>query len=177
VGVNRVGGEDRGTRVIFDPLFDDVRVPSQATDASAGYDVHAYLKGRTVTGHRADGSILEVALPATDDATLALPAGATVLVPLGFRARLPVGVEAQLRMRSSWALRYGLTLPNAPGTIDPDYPDEWMVMMAASNARGATIRHGDRIAQAVLARYERLEWEPGVVRRSTDRDGGFGSTG
>jgi dUTP pyrophosphatase len=80
-------------------------------------------------------------------------------------------------MRSSWAFSRGLTLPNAPGTIDADYPDEWMVMLKASDGREAVIRHGDRVAQAVLARYETLPWVEGQVGQATDRTGGFGSTG
>ena len=99
------------------------------------------------------------------------------LVPLGFRARLPDGYEAQVRLRSSIALRRGLVLPNAPGTIDADYPDEWLVMVRNVSRARATIAHGERIAQIVLNRYAVLPWVPGPVARSTDRHGGFGSTG
>ena len=98
-------------------------------------------------------------------------------MPLGFRARLPDGYEAQIRIRSSVALKKGLTLPNAPGTIDADYPDEWLVMVRNSGTQRAHIEHGERIAQVVLARYAALEWRAGSVKRSTDRSGGLGSTG
>jgi dUTP pyrophosphatase len=112
-----------------------------------------------------------------EDGALSLAPGEIALVPLGFRAKLPEGFEAQIRIRSSVALKRGLTIPNAPGTIDADYPDEWLVMMSNSGAEPARIEHGERIAQVILARYEVLEWKPGTVARSTDRVGGLGSTG
>ena len=89
-----------------------------------------------------------------DDAALVLEPGEVALVPTGFRARLPTGFEAQIRIRSSAAFKKGLTIPNAPGTIDADYPDEWLVMIRNSGGAAARIEHGERIAQAVLARYE-----------------------
>jgi dUTP pyrophosphatase len=72
---------------------------------------------------------------------------------------------------------YGKARPNAPGTIDADYPDEWFVLVQNASDRDQTVRHGERIAQAVLQRYETPEWVEGEVGRSTDREGGFGSTG
>jgi len=98
-------------------------------------------------------------------------------VPLGFKARLPDGYEAQVRIRSSIAFKRGLIIPNGPGTIDADYPDEWMVMLKNDSPRGVVIEHGERIAQIVLGKYEILDWELGAVRTSTDRVGGIGSTG
>jgi dUTP pyrophosphatase len=68
-------------------------------------------------------------------------------------------------------------LPNAPGTIDADYPDEWLVMTRNSGTKDVRIDHGERIAQAVLARYETADWKPGSVAKTTDRSGGLGSTG
>jgi dUTP pyrophosphatase len=111
------------------------------------------------------------------DGLLSLAPGATALVPLGFRARLPQGFEAQVRVRSSVAFRKGLVVPNAPGTIDADYPDEWLVMLRNDSAAPATIEHGERIAQVVLNRFAVLPWEVGTVVRSSDRTGGVGSTG
>ncbi len=160
--------------VIFEALHEDARVPSRATADSSGYDLAACLRGRSVrvfvggvASDRAIGS----------DHALTLAPGEIALVPLGFRARLPSHYEAQIRIRSSAALKKGLTLPNAPGTIDADYPDEWLVMTRNSGTSPVRIDHGERIAQAVLARYETAEWKPGVVARSTDRAGGLGSTG
>ena len=84
---------------------------------------------------------------------------------------------AQIRIRSSVAFRKGLTIPNAPGTIDADYPDEWMVMMRNDAEQDVIIEHGERIAQVILAKFEALEWTKGEVGISTNRKGGVGSTG
>jgi dUTP pyrophosphatase len=99
------------------------------------------------------------------------------VIPLGFRATVPVGVEAQIRARSGTALKLGLILANGPGTIDPDYVGEWGVLVLNASSEPITIRHGDRIAQLVLARFEVLDFIPGTVVQTTDRTGGFGSTG
>src|SRR5262249_43749247 len=155
-------------------LHDGVVAPTRATREAAGYDLSAFLRGRRVRAYR-NGAQLEIATG--DDAALVLEPGDVALVPLGFRARLPDGYEAQIRIRSSIALKKGLTLPNAPGTIDADYPDEWLVMVRNSGAQRARIEHGERIAQVVLARYAVMEWRAGAVARSTDRTGGLGSTG
>ena len=160
--------------VIFEALHEGVTTPTRATREAAGYDVSAYLRGRTVRAYRS-GASLELVMGI--DAALVLEPGDVALVPLGFRARLPDGYEAQIRIRSSVALKKGLTLPNAPGTIDADYPDEWLVMMRNSGTQRARIEHGERIAQVVLARYAALEWRAGTVQQSTDRTGGLGSTG
>ena len=98
-------------------------------------------------------------------------------MPLGFKARLPDGYEAQVRIRSSIAFKRGLIIPNGPGTIDADYPDESMVMLKNDSPREVVIEHGERIAQIVLARYEVAEWVGGSVGKSTDALGGIGSTG
>ena len=160
--------------VTFEALHEGVVTPARATREAAGYDLSAFLRGRTVRAYR-NGSQLEIATGA--ESALVLEPGDVALVPLGFRARLPDGYEAQIRIRSSIALKKGLTLPNAPGTIDADYPDEWLVMVRNSGTQRARIEHGERIAQVVLARYAALEWRAGAVQRSTDRTGGLGSTG
>lgn len=166
---------DATPTIVFEPLFPDVLAPSRATEASAGYDVRAYLVGRTV--RVSDGR--EVREVKVTDAVgrLELEPGMIALVPLGFRARLPAGYEAQVRIRSSIAFKRGLELPNAPGTIDADYPDEWMVMLKNGGTQQVTILHGERIAQVVLNRFEVLAWETGRVSTSTNRVGGLGSTG
>jgi dUTP diphosphatase len=160
--------------ITFEALHDGVAAPTRATREAAGYDLAAYLRGRivrmNVAGAMTDRTVGE-------DGALVLAPGEVALVPLGFRARLPDGFEAQIRIRSSAALKKGLTLPNAPGTIDADYPDEWLVMVRNSGGAPARIEHGERIAQVVLARYAVMEWRAGVVARSTDRVGGLGSTG
>jgi dUTP pyrophosphatase len=158
--------------VSFEPLYANVEAPARATGEAAGYDLRAHLVARRVRVSR-DGEVTERAA----DGALTLEPGEIALVPLGFRARLPSGFEAQIRIRSSAAFKKGLTLPNAPGTIDADYPDEWLVMLRNSAHAPVRIEHGERIAQVVLARYEVAEWRTGPVTRSTDRTGGLGSTG
>jgi dUTP pyrophosphatase len=103
--------------------------------------------------------------------------GERALIPLGFKARLPEGYEAQIRPRSGASFKKGLEIPNAPGTIDADFPDEWMVIVRNGTASAMRIAHGERIAQAVLQRFEVLEWTTGTVGVTTERGGGFGSTG
>ena len=167
-------------RVIFERLDPGARRPTRATRQSAGYDLRACLTGGSVRIHRAATG--EVALEAPRAGAggrprITLEPGDRALVPTGFRARLPDGYEAQIRMRSSLAWRRGLTVPNAPGTIDADYPDEWFVLVLNAARQPLMIEHGERIAQAVLHRYEVADWEEGAVGISTDRAGGLGSTG
>ena len=158
--------------IVFEPMFPDVSPPVRATAGSAGYDVAAYVRGRTVRVWR-EGSIEDRVV---ESDSLLIRTGEIALVPSGFRARLPEGYEAQVRLRSSIAFKRGLIVPNAPGTIDADYPDEWLVMMKNISHADVQITHGERIAQVVLARYEVLGWERGEVRVTT-RAGGVGSTG
>ena len=164
-----------GTPVItYETLHPDVPIPARATRQAAGYDVCAYLIGRSV--RVSDG--LKMRERASDEShRLHLEPGEIALVPLGFKARLPDGYEAQVRIRSSIAFKKGLIIPNGPGTIDADYPDEWMVMLKNDSAGGVTIDHGERIAQVIIARYAVVEWSAGSVGMSTDRVGGIGSTG
>jgi len=163
--------------LIVELLHADARPPRRATEGSAGYDLCAYLRGRTIKcsdGKRTwDASV-------TDDAgepSFALARGITALIPLGFKATLPHGVEAQIRPRSGTTFKKGLQIPNAPGTIDSDYPDEWMVIVRNPNDDVIHLEHGERIAQMVLSRYEVLPVESGLVGVTTSRVGGFGSTG
>jgi len=167
-----------GAVVVFEALYDDVAAPARATEESAGYDLRAYLAGRPTRIAGATG-VSERAATRGGDGTLyvEIGAGERAIVPLGFRARLPAGHEAQLRMRSSVAFRKGLTMPNAPGTIDADYPDEWLVMLRNDGAAPVRIEHGERIAQAIIARYTAVSWTPGTVGVTTSRAGGVGSTG
>ncbi|WP_420635028.1 dUTP diphosphatase [Candidatus Palauibacter sp.] len=169
-----------GARVIFEKLADDVRMPTRATEQSAGYDIRAHLTCGPVRVHRGASrrTVSVVAKPEGDGSpSIVLEAGDRALVPTGFRARVPDGYEAQIRMRSSLAWKRGLTVPNAPGTVDADYPDEWFVLVLNAAPHPIRIEHGERIAQVVLHRYEVARWEEGPVTVSTDRAGGLGSTG
>jgi dUTP pyrophosphatase len=163
--------------ITIELLFPDARTPRRATEGSAGYDLFAYLTGRTV--QVSDGvRVAERAAEERDGKpAFQLNPEEMALIPLGFRARLPEGYEAQIRPRSGAAFKKGLHIPNAPGTVDADFPDEWRVIVRNGVSVPLWIEHGERIAQMVLARYEVLEFVPGAVGVVSSRTGGFGSTG
>ena len=99
-------------------------------------------------------------------------------IPTGLFIELPQGYEAQIRPRSGLSLKTGLSIPNSPGTIDSDYRGEIKVIVANLSNEIVEINHGDRIAQMVLAKYERVNWTEVDNIDSTERGtGGFGSTG
>jgi dUTP pyrophosphatase len=157
-------------------LHDDALAPCRATQGSAGYDLCAYVRSRSIKCSDGQRTWTEDAAAREGDAFNLAP-GVTALVPLGFKAQLPLGVEAQIRPRSGTTFKKGLAIPNAPGTIDSDFPDEWMVLVKNPTPTPIRIEHGERIAQMVLARFEVLAIETGRVEITTDRIGGFGSTG
>ncbi|SLN14301.1 Deoxyuridine 5'-triphosphate nucleotidohydrolase [Roseivivax jejudonensis] len=124
----------------------------------------------------AAGADLRANLP--DRGRITLAPGARALVPTGLRLALPEGYEAQIRPRSGLALRHGLTLPNAPGTIDCDYRGPLGVIVLNAGDAEVTISHGDRIAQIVFAPVVRAVFEAADTLPDTPRGaGGFGSTG
>jgi dUTP pyrophosphatase len=168
---------DAQSALIVELLHADAQPPQRATAGSAGYDLRAYLLGRSIKC--SDGErVWEVSAALRgDEPSFSLPGGVTALIPLGFKARLPIGIEAQIRPRSGTSFKKGLQIPNAPGTIDSDYPEEWMVIVRNPLPHAIVVEHGERIAQMVLGRYETLPIEEGIVGVSTDRIGGFGSTG
>jgi dUTP pyrophosphatase len=130
-------------------------LPEYATAGSAGLDLRAALAEN-----------------------LWIAPGARVVVPTGIKVAIPRGWEGQVRARSGLALRHGLALPNAPGTIDSDYRGEVGVLLANLGDRPVVIHHGDRIAQLVLCPGGRATITEGPAVDATDRgDGGFGSTG
>lgn len=174
----RARGEDPATHaIVIERLHPDARSPKRATEGSAGYDLFAYLRGRSIDCSDGTRQWSIVAESAADRWTVELPSGVMALVPLGFKARLPTGYEAQVRPRSGAAFKKGLAIPNAPGTVDSDFPDEWRVIVRNATSQPLTIEHGERIAQMVLQRYEVLPFVDGMVGQSTERAGGFGSTG
>ena len=100
------------------------------------------------------------------------------LISTGLYIELPVGYEAQIRPRSGLSIKKGLTLVNAPGTIDSDYRGEIKVIMINLSPEPQTVSPGERIAQMVIAKYEQITWEEVAVLGDTKRGtGGFGSTG
>jgi dUTP pyrophosphatase len=114
-------------------------------------------------------------LRAVEDTVLA--PGVPRLVPTGLTIALPPGSEAQVRPRSGLALRHSITMPNAPGTIDPGYRGEIRVILLNLGGEPYTVHAGDRIAQMIVARYEAVEWDAGELPESTRGAGGFGSSG
>lgn len=100
------------------------------------------------------------------------------LIPTGIYIQLPEGYEAQIRPRSGLAAKYGITVANAPGTIDADYIGEIKVILINLSKEKFVINPGERIAQMVISKYEKIEWNEVSELEKTDRgEGGFGSTG
>ena len=100
------------------------------------------------------------------------------LVPTGIYIALPAGYECQVRPRSGLAVKHGITVLNSPGTVDADYRGELRTNLVNLSNEPFTINPGERIAQMVVAKYEKVEWEEVEVLDSTERgEGGFGSTG
>lgn len=100
------------------------------------------------------------------------------LVPTGLYIELPAGYEAQVRPRSGLAAKHGISIVNSPGTVDADYRGEIKVILVNLSTEDFVIAPGERIAQMVVARHERVEWEEVEVLEASERgEGGFGSTG
>jgi dUTP pyrophosphatase len=130
-------------------------LPAYATPHSAGMDLRASLP-----------------------APVQIAPGQRHLVPTGISIALPEGFEAQVRPRSGLALKHGITVLNSPGTIDADYRGEIAVVLINHGDQAFVVNPGDRIAQLVVARYERVEWQRVTELDTTLRGaGGYGSTG
>lgn len=130
-------------------------IPKYQTDLSAGMDIHAFL-----------------------DEDILLKPMQRAIVPTGLYLELVEGYEAQVRPRSGLAAKFGITLLNTPGTIDADYRGEIKVILFNLSNEDFTVRNGDRIAQMIIAKYEKVEWLITDSLNETDRKGGgFGSTG
>jgi len=100
------------------------------------------------------------------------------VIPTGLFVEIPQGYEGQIRPRSGLAAKKGITMLNSPGTIDADYRGEIGVIVVNLSQEAVTIEPGERIAQLVISRHERADWEEAVALEETDRgSGGFGSTG
>lgn len=133
----------------------DIPLPAYATEGSAGMDICAAVESDVV-----------------------LEPGQTALIPSGFAIALPQGYEAQVRPRSGLAIKHQVGILNAPGTIDSDYRGEVKVILTNFGTKNFVVRRGDRIAQMVIARYERARWEERDELDQTGRgSGGFGHTG
>ena len=133
----------------------DLPLPRYQTEHSAGMDLHAAV-----------------------ERDLELPAGARALIPTGLQMGLPAGYEGQIRPRSGLALSNGVTVLNAPGTIDADYRGEVMVVLVNLGAEPFIVARGMRIAQMVIAPVSAAKWRELDGLDETERGGGgFGSTG
>jgi dUTP pyrophosphatase len=130
-------------------------LPAYQTAGSAGADLKALL-----------------------DEPVVIEPGNRALIPTGIALELPVGYEAQVRPRSGLAAKAGLTVLNAPGTIDSDYRGEVTVILINHGSEASIVRNGDRIAQLVIAPVVQASFSPADALDSTERgSGGFGSTG
>lgn len=130
-------------------------LPAYETPQSAGMDLRAVLEEEIVLG----------------------PLERT-LVPTGLFIELPIGFEAQIRPRSGLAYRHGLSIVNSPGTIDADYRGEIKVLLVNLSNEPFTVKNGERIAQMVVSKHERVEWAEALTLSDTARGaGGYGSTG
>lgn len=132
----------------------DLPLPTRATEHSAGYDIRSA------------------------DPDFVIAPGEIRLVSTGLVMELPAGIECQVRPRSGLAVRHGITMPNSPGTIDPDYRGEVKVPLQNLGPESVSISRGERIAQLIFARFEAPAIEETGSVTTTDRGtGGFGSTG
>ena len=137
------------------PAARDLPLPSPASPGSAGFDLRAAIEGEAV-----------------------LHPGERLLVPTGLVLEIPPGWEGQVRPRSGLALRHGIGVVNAPGTIDSDYRGEVAVILINLGEAPFSLHRGDRIAQLVIARVESVQWEEAETLEESGRGGGgFGSTG
>jgi dUTP pyrophosphatase len=147
-----------------------LRVPVEILPHGAGLDLPAHA---TVGSAGVD---LRAAVPA--DEPLVLQPGAFAAVPTGLVIELPWGTEGQVRPRSGLAARHGVTVLNSPGTVDADYRGEVKVLLINHGREAFTVNRGERIAQLVVARFERVDLKPGAELTGTVRGaGGFGHTG
>ena len=137
------------------PHFGELPLPAYETEHAAGMDIRAALSGDVV-----------------------VQPGERLLVPTGLQMAIPVGYEAQIRPRSGLAIRHGITMLNTPGTIDADYRGEISVIVVNHGQADFIIRHGDRIAQMVVAPVAQVRpVKVDELPESTRGHGGFGSTG
>ena len=129
--------------------------PTYETSLSAGMDLRAYV-----------------------EAPITLSPGERKLIKTGLHIELPEGYEAQVRPRSGLAFKKGITVLNSPGTIDADYRGDIGVILINHSNEEFVVKSGDRIAQLVISKFEKVDWETSDVINSTSRgDSGFGSTG
>lgn len=156
-------------------------LPRYATKGDAGIDIRADFS----QAEKIENSImiygkgvLKVAGPLQETTTLYLEPGARAIIPTGIYTAIPEGYEVQLRPRSGLAIKKGLNLINCVGTIDAGYRNEWGIPIVNQGFEPVEIKDGERIAQAVLNKFEQIEWEEVNELSESERGlGGFGSSG
>ncbi len=130
-------------------------LPAYATEGSSGMDVRAFI-----------------------NETVTLQPLERALIPTGLFIELPQGFEAQIRPRSGLAIKQGITCLNTPGTVDADYRGEIKIILINLSNEVQSVHNGDRIAQMVIQKVEKIDWSVSVELEQTERNaGGFGSTG
>lgn len=153
-------------------LFPDVEIPEYATEGSAGFDLKAhsfkaYYNSRSVDQQNASKVV---------GTTVLIAPHSRLLCGTGLKAKIPQDFEMQIRPRSGNALKKGLTVLNAPGTIDSDYRDEIGVILYNSSNFGVEVKLGDKIAQGVVTSYCKVNFIEVERLDETGRKGGFGHT-
>ncbi len=157
---------------------DNVQLPSYSTPRSAGVDLRAYLQidKSDLPKFIGNGFIISV----TEEGTLhvVLTPGGRILIPTGIKLAIPEGHVGDVRPRSGLALKHGITVLNADGTVDSDYRGDVGVILYNAGDRDFVIEHGDRIAQLIISPYKTgLFVEVDDLDDTVRGDGGFGSTG
>lgn len=158
----------------------DTDLPEYGSSGAAGFDLKASLTGFTVEDHIKFGwKDADCDCSRVEGALLSIAPGERVMVPTGVKMALPKNTELQIRSRSGMAWKKGLVVLNQPGTIDSDYRGEIFVLIVNVGKEIVTIEHGDRIAQAVLSRFIRIDDFQQVFKleETVRGEGGFGSTG
>lgn len=153
---------------------DDIKVPAYATENSSGLDVRAYLpkdKDYNLFG------AVRMFNPNTKELEIHIHPGGRALIPTGLKAEIPVGFELQVRPRSGLALKQGITVLNAPGTVDSDYRGDIGVILFNSSNQIFIVHQGDRIAQLVFSKIEQANIIEGEVSETKRGEDGFSSTG
>ena len=148
------------------------------TAVSEGLAIRIINKGKHPLPHYSTEQSAGLDLRANLDAHIVLAPGQRALIPTGLFLELPEGTEAQVRPRSGLAFKHGVTVLNAPGTIDADYRGEVGVLLINHGQEPFEVKDGERVAQLVIARYVRAEWqEVADLAASARGAGGFGHTG
>lgn len=162
----------------------NANLPKYSTEFSAGFDLEAYIDPIEITDYisqlnnvfkKVEG--LDFLLSENKTQITILP-GKSIAVPTGLFVSVPIGYELQVRPRSGMAIKEGLMVINSPGTVDPDYRGEIMILVYNSSSQPITIKNGMRIAQGVIAPYIKGEFKLVETLSPTVRGkGGFGHTG